>query len=387
MNLIMAVSIGFLIQQRPTIELQGVSSEDVIKPIRVEIPWDGPFKPSVREYELRTDEFRIPMQIIDEGQTAVFVLPPEAEGDFSLGIYNAKEDEEGFSFDRSEKSLHILEAGRPVIAYNHGVMSKEGVPADRNRSNYFHPVYGLEGEVISDDFPSDHYHHRGLYWSWPRVIVGENDYDLWHLQGIKPKFEAWNYREAGPVCALLGFQAGWYTGERKVIEERVDVTIYRSGGIGQAMDFRIAFHAVDRPVTLSKKLSDNKGYGGFLFRPAPRPREETFLASSDGKEERDSDLNEYVWADFSANWGGSDVVSGLSIFSNPSNPKHPPGWILRHYGYLGVSWPGLGSYTIEPGEPLVLTHRVWIHKGKADEGKSAEAYGVYEGAFEAVRFE
>lgn len=385
MNIILAVSIGVLIQQRPAIEIKGLSSEEIAKPIVVDLPMDG-FKPSASTYELRSGEISIPMQILEDEQKAVFIVPADVSGNLTFEIYNS--DEEGFRLEQDDKTLHVLEGNRPVIDYNFGVMSKEGVPEDRNRSNYFHPVYGLEGEVISDDFPADHYHHRGLYWSWPRVIIGEDDYDLWHLMGIKPHFEAWHYQEAGPVCASLGFQAGWYTSHnnKKVIEEQVEVIIYKSSDIGQAIDFRVEYHAVDKPVTLSKKLSDDKGYGGFLFRPAPRARNNTFLASSTGVEQRDSDLKEFPWADFSATWNGSNVTSGLSIFSNPSNPKFPPGWILRHYGYLGVSWPGLGVHTINPGKPLVLTHRVWIHKGKAEQGKSATAYNVYEKPYASVEF-
>lgn len=385
MNIILAVSIGVLIQQRPAIEVRGLSNEEIAKPIVIDLPMDE-FKPSVSTYELRSGDLKIPMQILDDEQKAVFILPPEASGDMTLEIYNAKD--EGFRFDQGEKTLHVLEGDRPVIDYNFGVMSKEGVPEDRNRSNYFHPVYGLDGEVITDDFPADHYHHRGLYWAWPRVRVGEDDCDLWHMMGIKPYFEAWDYQEAGPVCAALGFQAGWYLtrNNQKVVEERADIIIYKSSEIGQAIDFRVEYHAMDKPVILSKKLTDNKGYGGFLYRPAPRSRENTYLASSAGTEERDSDLKEFPWGDFSATWNNSNVTSGLSIFSNPSNPKFPPGWIFRHYGYLGVSWPGLGSYTINPGKPLVLTHRVWLHKGKAEEGKTAQAYNIYEKPYDSAEF-
>ena len=70
------------------------------------------------------------------------------------------------------------------------------VPADRARSSYVHPLYGLDGEVITDDFPKDHYHHRGLFWAWPHVRVGTEETDLWMLKGIRQQFERWLGREA-----------------------------------------------------------------------------------------------------------------------------------------------------------------------------------------------
>src|SRR5687767_7565410 len=74
-----------------------------------------------------------------------------------------------------EGSVQVSEGNRPVLVYNHGVISREGVPADRARSSYVHPIYGLDGEVLTDDFPKDHYHHRGLFWAWPHVKVGNQE--------------------------------------------------------------------------------------------------------------------------------------------------------------------------------------------------------------------
>jgi hypothetical protein len=122
----------------------------------------------------------------------------------------------------SDKSLGLFEGGRPVFVYNHGVMPPPaGVPADRARSTYVHPIYGLDGEVLTDDFPKDHYHHRGLFWSWPHVRIGDEHYDLWMLKGIEQRFERWLAREADAAGATLGVENGWYVGDRKVMREQV----------------------------------------------------------------------------------------------------------------------------------------------------------------------
>ena len=92
----------------------------------------------------------------------------------------------------TDKSLALFEGDRPVFVYNHGVIAPPpGVPADRARSSYIHPLYGLDGEMLTDDFPKDHYHHRGLFWAWPRVRIGDQHYDLWMLKGIEHRFERW----------------------------------------------------------------------------------------------------------------------------------------------------------------------------------------------------
>jgi hypothetical protein len=98
----------------------------------------------------------------------------------------------GFRFENIDAgSLAIADSGRRVMVYSFGVRAKAGVPKDREHSCYVHPLYGLDGEVLTDDFPADHVHHRGLYWAWPHVRLGSADHDLWTLRGVRQKFERW----------------------------------------------------------------------------------------------------------------------------------------------------------------------------------------------------
>ena len=67
-------------------------------------------------------------------------------------------------------------------------MLNEVAPANRiyarARSDYIHPLYGLNGEVLTRDWPVDHPHHRGIYWAWPEVDYGTNRGDLHALQKV-----------------------------------------------------------------------------------------------------------------------------------------------------------------------------------------------------------
>ena len=270
-----------------------------------------------------------------------------------------------FRLEKSEgKYLHLFEGEKPVLTYNYGMLLKEGAPEDRRRSCYIHPVYGLDGEVLTDDFPADHFHHRGLCWVWPRVIVGDKEYDLWSLQGMGQKFERWLGEDVGRESARFGVVNGWYVGKQKIVKEIVRVRVFRASEKGRAIDILLTLEATEEPVTISGR-SPVKGYGGFSFRFAPR--KETVITSPDGKEAEDSNLKRYFWADLSANFAGRGSRSGVAIFDDGRNPGFPNGWTLRHYGFLGVAWPGLKMYTLKPGRPLTLTYRVWIHRGGAEQ--------------------
>src|SRR5256714_7531531 len=69
--------------------------------------------------------------------------------------------------DLGEGRMELRESGKPALVYNYGVQSREGAPEDRKRCCYIFPVYTPAGVSMLDDFPRDHWHHRGLFWAWP----------------------------------------------------------------------------------------------------------------------------------------------------------------------------------------------------------------------------
>ena len=309
------------------------------------------------------------------GAALCFIVPPRdrAEEQIPYKIAPANQSAPAFRFDQDDARLLLFERDRPVLTYNFGMLLPEGVPENRRRSSYVHPLYGLDGEIISDDFPKDHYHHRGLFWSWPRITVGERTHDLWAISGVLARFEEWLGQEAGPVCAVFGVKNGWYVGEERIMEETVWFRVWRAGQVGQAIDVALKLEAQGEAVTISPK--DAKGYGGLCLRFGPR--EDTVLTTDAGRQDEDSNLQPSPWADLSARFGGRQEPSGAAIFIDAANPGFPNGWCLRHYGFLGVDWPGLDTVTIQPGEPVHMRYRVWVHRGDAQAGRCSAAYASF----------
>jgi hypothetical protein len=253
-------------------------------------------------------------------------------------------------------SLELVENGKPVYVYNYGMILKEGVPEDRRRSSYLHPVYAPDGTVITDDFPRDHYHHRGIFWTWPVVTIGGQTHDLWLIEGIRQKFVRWTKREVNATTAVLGVENGWYAGDRKVVKETVEIVAHPAGSNRRLLDFTLSFEALNRPVAIAGQ-QDGKGYGGFCIRFAPR--EDTIVRTDSGKEAKDSNLVPHPWAELEGKFEGHRAGARIEI--DPSNPDFPNGWCLRHYGFLGVNFPGLEPYVLEPGRPLRLKYRVTVY--------------------------
>ena len=308
----------------------------------------------------------------DVGRAFCMILPADSRAS-RLRAKPASDAKPRFSFvERSDGTLNLLEGEMAVFSYVFGMQLADGVPAQYRRSTYIHPLIDLQGNPITDDFPKDHFHHRGLSWTWPVVRVGDEVHDLWAVQGIRQVFERWLVCEVGPVCATLGVKNTWETGGRKVMDEWVWIRAFAAGRQGRAIDVRLTLQARE-PIQMAGR--EVKGYGGFCLRYAPR--EDTIITTPDGRLKADSDLSRYAWADESARFGGSTDFVGAAIFQHASNPGFPAGWCLRHYGLIGVSWPGTETITFEPGKPLTLRFRVWVHAGDAAKGNVRGAYDAF----------
>jgi hypothetical protein len=259
-----------------------------------------------------------------------------------------------FTFrDVNGVSLELSEGGKPVFLYNYGGILRDGNPETSRRSTYLHPVYAPDGALITDDFNPDHPHHRGVSWMWP---VG----------AIRQRFVRWTARETAARAAKLGVENGWYIGERKVVRENVEILVHPSTGDVRRMDFTLRFEAVEGPVEIAGTPDQNKGFGGFCFRFAPRDggSQKTVIRTDKGVAAKDGILEVHPWAEVEGRFNGRWERGRVE--DDPSNPGFPNGWLTRHgFGFLNVSYPGLKLHKLEPGRPLVLKYRVSLFSGTA----------------------
>ncbi len=292
----------------------------------------------------------------------------------ALIVASAHAAETGFRFaEQDTNSTALFDGDQPVFVYNHGVIARSGVPADRARSTYVHPLYGLDGEVLSDDFPKDHYHHRGLFWAWPHVRVDGRHYDLWMLHGVEQRFERWVEKRAEPRLAVLTANNGWYVGDRKIMDEVIQFQVHPATATARAIDVDLTLTPTTKPVTLAG--AEGKSYGGLTLRFGPGTN--VVITTPAGVAKADLAMTNLTWADLTLRLAGRSAPSGAAIFVHPSHPDYPPQWLLRHYGVLCLGWPGVTPAELPAGQPVHLRYRVWIHRGAATEAQIAKAYQEY----------
>jgi len=212
---------------------------------------------------------------------------------------------------------------------------------------------------VLDDFPADHFHHRGLFWAWPVVEVRGQTYDGWMMHGLTVRSEKTD-RRSGSSVATVSATNGWYAGDARIVTETFTLLAHPSTSRGQDFEITLSLEATDAPVTLRGSHEQGKSYGGLSARFAPR--EKTVIRTDGAVNDRDEDLIRHHWAELEGVYQGKRAV--LRITPSPANLGAPFQWCLRSYGFLGASFPGKtverAEYTLEPGKPLVMKFRVSV---------------------------
>ncbi|MBC8291144.1 MAG: PmoA family protein [Planctomycetes bacterium] len=188
---------------------------------------------------------------------------------------SARADDEkspaGFSTQGSPEGVLVLDSGKKVLFFQQKPKSLDG---QYERAGYVHPLWDLDGEVLTEDFPDDHKHHRGIFWTWHQLTVGGKRVgDPWickdflsSVRAVKPVL-----RDDG--TARLEVLSHWKSplwedenGIQKTIAvEKTGIVIHPVRDCARAIDFAISLHAVEKDVRIGGS-EDVKGYGGFCTR-------------------------------------------------------------------------------------------------------------------------
>lgn len=284
-----------------------------------------------------------------------------------------------FTIQELPGRVAVHENGKPVLIYNvEATVPPDGVDPKYRRSSYIHPLYNVDGEIVTEDYPSDHYHHRGVFWGWPESSSNGRKMDIWTVDGAHQVFERWLEQDVQKDSATLTVQNAWVFEDESdpVIRETITMKIHAAKDDVRAIDFRLRFKNVSSsPFTLLGAI--NKGYGGFNFRPDARNKPFSFTTAK-GPLKKDVLKIDSPWADVSWTSRDSKTHSGVAIFQHPSNPDFPHyGWLLRHYGLNGAAWPHEAPHVLAPGESVELKYRLVVHKGSAKDAHIKKRFRAY----------
>jgi hypothetical protein len=252
--------------------------------------------------------------------------------------------------------MELQERGKPVLVYNYAPQLREGAPENRRRCCYVCPLYTPSGLSMLDDFPKDHWHHRGLFWAWPVVETGGKTHDLWTNLTVQPR------TVEPPVTRGAALEAcnAWAIEGKDIVRENLRLTAKPARGTTREIEVELVWEAINAPVTLRGSRESGKSYGGLSARFAERTG--TVLRADGETLAKDEDLTPHKWAELEGEYGGKRAL--LRITPDAKNLGTPYQWCLRNYGFVGASFPGRTAtedgYTLQPGKPLALKFTVEV---------------------------
>lgn len=278
--------------------------------------------------------------------------------------------EPGIRVSERDGGLLFSEADTPILFYR-----RDPHTLNRHtRAHYIHPLYGLDGEVLTEESPKDHPHHWGVFWAWHQLWIGKKRIgDPWVQEDA-----AWHVRRAetipGPGGSLvLDTDVEWTSpawvddagAEKPIVFETTQIRIYPAEGNHRLLDFTIGLRAAEEGVRIGG-AENKKEYGGFSVR-IPMPEDLRFTDADGGVTPQGPPVGASPWMDFTASFAGKErPPSGLAVLCHPTTPGFPQRWILRSRGSMqNPVYPGRKAVTLPTAEPLVLRYRLVIHRGNA----------------------
>lgn len=284
--------------------------------------------------------------------------------------------------DLKADTLELRFAGAPFFTYNHGhVVPPAGIGPEFTRSGYIHPMFSPSGLLITEDFPADHHHHKGVWFPWTKTEFDGHPVDFWNLgskQGTV-QFAGFESFENGPVYARFKVKHEFVdltqgTDGKIALDEVWDVRVWTVGGpaAGYWIWDITSEHrcASDSPLVLKAYR-----YGGLAYRGAKEWKGENYkLLTSEGKSKKNGHATRAKWCAHSGAIKGKWTT--VIAMCHPRNERFPEPMRIWAENGAFFNWvpPQKKDLIIAPGETHTFRYRFYIHDGEFDRDRSESAW-------------
>lgn len=302
--------------------------------------------------------------------------------------------------DEHRGVVNVFDGDEPVIRYNHDTVppppaivehfeKNRKPPLHYARGDYIHPVYGPDGEELTDDYSLNHPHHRGVSWAWPVVRYQGEVRDLWAVRvlptqpgGVWARPVSLDRAVSGPVLALIDATNVWKWGDQEpIVEEQVVIRSFRQNQRCRYLDVDLHLTALVDGVRIGGRPGGS--YGGFSFRTYPEFDERQIDMQVDPEQRKPR----RAWFHLSGNFPGGKGPAGVVLMEHVDNPDYPsfptpnnadrvPGQYPK-WRTVQPAWPGDREVELPKGEPITLKHRLWIHPGEVDAEQLGALWATY----------
>jgi hypothetical protein len=335
--------------------------------------------PDARQYNaLRDDAGRVlPLQV-DKAGTACFVEPALGRGAqhaFSL-IQSPSNPSAGDVIAREGGgAVQIARGGHPLLSYQTGkaVVPRDNIKPILHRAGYLHPIYSPAGRVVTDNYPTNHLHHHGVWFAWTKTVFEDHAPDFWNMGQGKGTVEFVSLGDtwSGPLYGGLRARHRYLDlagpEPKPVLDEDWEVRVFTPADAPQpywVFDLVIT----QRCASATALKLPEYYYGGVGFRGHGQwdGKDKAFFLTSEGVTDRvKGNATRGRWCHIGGRTDGG--LAGVAILSHPQNFRAPQPMRLHPTEPFVCFAPShLGDWEIAPGQPYVTRYRYVIADGPPD---------------------
>ncbi len=257
------------------------------------------------------------------------------------------------------KHLNVSFGIQKILSYNHALV-KSPIPNAPyyERSGYIHPVYNLEGQMITDDFNPDHAHQHGIMFSWRKMKFQGRITETWDQRSQLGKIEH---------VQIDSYRGGPVFGFFKVKLRHVDLSVPSGSETMLNETWVVKIYAIDDQFLFDLESIQECASGGMTIRGAASwfDHQSYDYLTSEGKTKKDGNHTRPEWVEMAGPLEGK--YSGVTLFSHKENFRSPqPVRLHPKMPYFCFPPSVFESFEIVPGKPYRSRYRFHVHTGKAN---------------------
>ncbi len=275
---------------------------------------------------------------------------------------------QNLSLERDEHGILVREGEQNVLYYRRVTNSLDG---RYPRAHYIHPLYGLDGNMLTEDFPEDHLHHRGIFWAWHQVLIHDVQIgDAWECRDIQWDVVNVSHKDIKNGALQLMMETLWTSPawkdedglEAPFLKESTTVSIYPAQDHYRVLLFESSYLALEAGLSLGGSR-DDKGYGGFSVR-MKLPDDIQFVSDGVQVMPAENPVSAGRWMDISGSLAKNKGEAGMVLMSFPGERGDTENWILRSDDSMqNIPFPGREPLVISEKNPLKLRYGLIVYLG------------------------
>ena len=231
-----------------------------------------------------------------------------------------------FEVKNDQGDIEITDNGKVVFGWKTTPIKNPRGGPEFNGSAFIHPLCTPSGVTLTDNQPSDHLHHFGVWWPWKFISIGDNKFNTWELQNKQGRHSAVSAtvtsKSGDEVILNLVNQTEIKSPETKyttAINEQTTLRFARLGKDAYVLDLTIR----QTPVKEKKIEIIKYRYSGFSWRSSKDFKKANSKMLTSGGHNRDNANGQTAkWAMVGGKFTTNEKPSDATILIMSAAPKN-----------------------------------------------------------------